>query len=318
MNNQTRLIPSPLTLAAALCVASISGTLVASNQNNQQTEQRYATAKTVAASEPLTKEAVASAIEQYVRARYAGDVETVKSRAHHDIARRAIADNYWGQPSKEWVRPYTQDQLGFYGDPNGPQRMDNPESGRCDIAVFDIEQQTASARVIMEDVVDYLHMIYVDGRWLIGDSAVIILDEPGERVPALSQRHKEAVTEVSRDYCVGFYQTDGDKVQSTCHPSLSKRSVEHAKLSNGETFDYLSQITWEEINILGQTFNTHWGFDDTARCEIEIYEIRGDIAAAKMTGSVWFDYFHLMRVNGEWSIVNIMYESLDKSRWTDV
>jgi hypothetical protein len=37
-----------------------------------------------------------------------------------------------------------------------------------------------------------------------------------------------------------------------------------------------------------------------------------------MTGAVWFDYFHMMKVNGEWSIVNIMYESLDRSRWADV
>jgi hypothetical protein len=313
MNNRNRLIPRPLALSAAICIATLSGTLVASNQ----TEHRTTATEAAATGEPHTKEAVAAAIEEYVKARYAGDVETVKSRVHHDIARRAIADDYWGQPSKEWVRPYTQDQLGFYADPAGPQRMDNPESGRCDISVFDLEKQTASARVIMEDVVDYLHMIYMDGRWVIGDSAVIILDEPGGRVPAVSKRHEEAVTSISRDYCIGFYQIDGDKVQSTCHPALSKRSVEHAQLSNGDTFDYLSQITWEEINILGQNFNKHWGFDETARCEIEVYEIRGNIAAAKMTGSVWFDYFHLMRVNGEWSIVNIMYESLDRSRWTD-
>lgn len=305
-------------ITVTLPLAAIAGEDVGVGAERAHETTTFSHAVTEPASaEPITEEAVASAIEEYVRARYAGDADRTKARVHHDIARRAVTDRYWGQPSKEWVRPYTQDQLGFYADPKSPQRLENPGSGRCEIEVFDIEQRTASARVIMEDVVDYLHMIHVDGRWLIGDSAVIILDAPGDRPPAISERHEEAVTRIARDYCVGFYQTDGGKVQSTCHPSLSKRAVEHAQLSNGEAFDYLSQITWEEIRILGETFNRHWGFDESARCEIEIYEIRGDIAAAKMTGSVWFDYFHLMRVNGEWSIVNIMYESLDKSRWTD-
>lgn len=313
MNNTTH-HHRPFAIALALAVSLLSGTLVAANQQREDAEM------TVPASpdEPVTEAAVTKAIEEYVRARYAGDVETATSRLHENIARRMVADNYWGQPSKEWVRPFTRDLIAFYADPNSAQRLDNPSEGRCEIKVFDLEQRTASARVIMEDAVDYLHMIHLNGRWVVGDSAVILLKESGAKPPALSDRHAEKVEQVSRDYCVGFYEIDGDKVQSTCHPSLSKRSVEQVELSNGTEFDHLSGITWEEINILGESFNKNWGFEPDARCEIEIYEIRGNIAAVKMTGAVWFDYFHMMKVNGEWSIVNIMYESLDRSRWADV
>ena len=312
--NNTSPRQRPLTITLALSVSLLSGTLVAANQQREDTEMT-----TVASSaEPVTKDAVAQAIEDYVRAKYAGDVEAVKARTHPNLRRRTVADSYWGQPSREWIRPYTQENLTFYADPNAPHRLDNPGSGRCDIEVFDIETMTASARVIMDDVVDYLHLIHFEGRWLIADSAVIILKEHGQRPPATSKRHEEAVTTLARDYCIGFYEIDGDKVQSTCHPSLSKRTIEHAQMPETPSFDYLSQITYEEIKLLGETFNTNWGFDpETARCAIEVYEIRGNIAAVKMTGSVWFDYFHMMKVNGEWSIVNIMYESLDKSRWSD-
>jgi hypothetical protein len=313
MNNMTP-HRRPFTIALALTVSLLSGTLVAANQQREDAEL------TVPASpdEPVTEDAVIKAIEEYVRARYAGDVETATSRMHENIARRMVADNYWGQPSKEWVRPFTRDLIAFYADPESAQRLDNPSEGRCEIKVFDVEQQSASARVIMEDAVDYLHMIHLNGRWVIGDSAVILLRESGAKPPALSDRHAEKIEQVSRDYCIGFYEIDGDKVQSTCHPALSKRSVEQARLSDGTEFEYLSGITWEEINILGETFNAQRGFEPDDRCEVEIYEIRGNIAAVKMTGTVWFDYFHMMRVNGEWSIVNIMYESLDRSRWVDV
>ncbi len=317
MNSKRTRITSPIALSTALAIASLSGLLVASSQANAHALHAETSVEAPRA-EPISEEAITKAIEEYVRARYAGDVETATSRLHENIARRMVADNYWGQPSKEWVRPFTRDLIAFYADPESAQRLDNPSEGRCEIEVFDLEQRTASARVIMEDAVDYLHMIHLNGRWVIGDSAVILLRENGAKPPALSDRHATKIEQVSRDYCVGFYEIDGDKVQSTCHPSLSKRSVEQVELSDGTEFDHLSGITWEEINILGQTFNKNWGFEPDARCEIEIYEIRGNIAAAKMTGAVWFDYFHLMEVNGEWSIVNIMYESLDRSRWADV
>ena len=84
-------------------------------------------------------------------------------------------------------------------------------------------------------------------------------------------------------------------------------------------FDFFTLITWEEIRILGETFNKHWNFDpETARCEIEVYEVRGNVALAKLTGAIWFDYLQLMKVNGEWTIVNILYETLPEERWVNV
>ncbi|MDF1870523.1 MAG: nuclear transport factor 2 family protein, partial [Phycisphaerales bacterium] len=222
--------------------------------------------------EPITEEAVTKAIQEYVFAKYAGDVDAVRSRTHHDIARRTVMDTYWGAPSTEWVRIYSHDHLQFYGTSLNQTKLDSPTEGRCEIEVFDIEQFTAAARVIMEDVVDYLHLVHFDGKWLIADSAVIILDEQGARAPGKSIKDKDTIESIVRDYCIGFYEIDGEKVQDTCHPSLSKRTVE--KPDNVD-FDFFKLITWEEINVLGETFNTHWGFDpETARCDVEVYEIR--------------------------------------------
>ena len=274
----------------------------------------FTTVSTVAvASEPVTEQAVEAAIREYVVAKYAGDVETVQSRAHHDIARRAVANTYWGRPSEEWVRPYDHDRLQFYGTRLNETKRDYPESGRCDITVFDVEQRSAAAVVVMEDVVDFLHLAHFDGRWLIADSAVIVLDEQGAPPPPPTRKDEAEIRRVIRDYCIGFYEVDGDKVQATCHPTLSKRTVE--QWGEGDGFDFFRPITWEEIRILGETFNRVLGFDPgTARCEIEVYEVRDNVALAKLTGSVWFDYMQLMRVNGEWLVVNILFEPLPDDR----
>ncbi|MBO6513917.1 MAG: nuclear transport factor 2 family protein [Phycisphaerales bacterium] len=267
-------------------------------------------------SEPVTEKAVINAIEEYVYGKYASDTEAVLSRTHHDLARRVVLENYMGLPSEEWIEIFSQDQLKFYGTPFNRTHSESPRDGRCEIEVFDIEQFTAAARVVMEDVVDYMHLVLFDGRWVIADSAVIVLDQPGADAPEITTTDQDTIEQIVRDYCIGFYEIDGKKVQDTCHTALSKRSVENP---DEVDFNYFNFITWEEIELLGESFNKHWGFDpETARCEVEVYEIRDNVAIAKLTGSVWFDYFHIMRINGEWSIVNIMYESLPQERWSDV
>jgi len=326
-------LPAPFTaapLSAAITISLISATLALANQSNSRphtaaTQIVEAAPKSEPITEPITQAAISAAIEEYARAKYAGDLETLRSRTHPDIARRTVADTYWQQPSKDWVKPSTQEQLNFAATPLNKARMDNPESGKCDIQVFDIAQRTASAAVVMEDAVDYLHMIHFDGRWVIADSAFIDLN-PGDTPPPITEpetagrqsRDHKAIEKLARDYCVGFYQINGKKVQRTCNTGLSKRVVEHAKIKGSDDFDYLREITYEEIEILGNTFNKSFGFNpDTARVDIEIYQVRENVAAVKMTGTIWFDYFHMLKLNGQWQIVNIMFETLTRDQWED-
>jgi|GEM_PF-1283511 len=330
--NHAKNIPSepsrPLAAALAGFLTMIATPALAAEltieQTHNQTNQRINEHAPQEASEPITEAAITAAIEEYVRAKYAGDEKTLRSRTHQVLARRAVASHYWDQPTKDWVRPFTQDHLKFYATSYNQTRMDTPEDGRCEIEVFDIAQRTASARVIMEDVVDYLHMIHYEGRWIIADSGVIILESLGAKPPAKSSPeiagkptdNYAQIEQIVRDYCVGFYELDGQKVQNTCHPSLSKRVVEQAEPLD---IEYLREITYEEIEILGNTFNKEFNFDpETARCEIEIYEVRKNVAAVKMTGTIWFDYFHLLKVNGQWQIVNIMFEGLPRDEWVDI
>tara|TARA_R110002072_G_scaffold42064_10_gene117935 strand:- start:75354 stop:76352 length:999 start_codon:yes stop_codon:yes gene_type:complete len=315
----------PLAAALAGFLTMIATPAIAAEHTIEQTHnQTTALTSEQADAEPITEAAITAAIEEYVRAKYTGDNETVRSRTHSVLARRAVSSHYWGEPTKDWVRPYTQDHLKFYGTSLNQTRTDTPEDGRCEIEIFDIAQRTASARVIMEDVVDYLHMIHFEGRWLIADSGVIILDPVGDKPPAKSSPeiagkptdNYAQIEQIVRDYCVGFYELDGQKVQSTCHTLLSKRVVEQAEPVD---IEYLREITYEEIEILGNTFNKEFNFDpETARCEIEIYEVRKNVAAVKMTGTIWFDYIHLLKVNGQWQIVNIMFEGLPRDEWVDI
>jgi hypothetical protein len=258
------------------------------------------------------KSGVTELLTGYAVDRYEGDVEGLKDAVHHDVARRTVTDRYWGQPSDQWVRVLNHDMMAFAGESGNPSRRSDPENGQIDVTVFDSARETVSAMVETDSVVELVHAVYFENEWKIADT--LVLPKRGEKIDA-TEEDKAEIKQLITDYVVGFYEVDGEKVQNTCHPSLSKRTLEH---SRDGSFDYFSLITYEEIEFLGNTFNTHFNFNpSTSRCAIDIYYTDAGHCAAKVVGASWFDYFHIAKVNEEWKIINIMYEGLPESEWQD-
>ncbi|GJM19839.1 MAG: hypothetical protein DHS20C14_20520 [Phycisphaeraceae bacterium] len=260
--------------------------------------------------EPVTADAVEQALTEYVHAKYAGDAEGVRERTHHAISRYTLEDTYFGRPSDDWLRRHSWDVLRYYGTDRNEARTSDPEGARCEIEVYDVARWSATAKFVSEDAVDLVHLVLFDGVWKVVDSAVTVLDENGAEPPAENESERDAVRQVVEDYCRGFYEVDGDKVQGTCHPGLSKREMRTAAPADGG-FSFMRSITYEEIVLLGDRYNARGNINaETAPVEIEVYYVDGEMAAAKLTAAGWFDYFHLFKVEGRWKIANIIFEPL--------
>ncbi len=121
---------------------------------------------------------------------------------------------------------------------------------------------------------------------------------------------EQAVRDTITDYVMGFYEADPDRVQGSIHPDLAKRWV--CDDFWGQPFEWLEPITYEEMRPLAIYFNAGGGFDPaTARKDIEIYEVSDTVASAKLTGQIWFDYFHLVKIDGEWDVINVLWGQVD-------
>lgn len=252
---------------------------------------------------------VVDLLSGYALDRYEGDATGLKRAVHHDAARRLVTDVYWGQPSDEWVRPLAYDLLDTAGAPGDQNKRTDPDNGTNEVTVFDTATVSASAMVEMDQTIELVHAVEFEGEWVIADALIIPKETAGEA----TDEDRAQIEQLIRDYVVGFYEIDGDKVQGTCHSGLSKRSVEHT--GNG-TVGFFRQITFEEIRILGETFNSYFNFNpSSARCEVEIYYADNKHAAAKVLAASWFDYFHIAKVEGEWTIVNIIFEGLPEDQW---
>jgi ketosteroid isomerase-like protein len=127
-----------------------------------------------------------------------------------------------------------------------------------------------------------------------------------ERVPMTgtavdSARIRAAVL----DYVDGWYTGDAARMERAVHADLAKRIWRPDPERGGNRMENQTAMT------LVQGTRRGWGKqtpESQRRRDIEILEIFGNAASARARMSDWIDLMHLARVNGEWKIVNVLWE----------
>lgn len=120
-----------------------------------------------------------------------------------------------------------------------------------------------------------------------------------------SKQDKDEINRVIRDYIEGYYVGDAKRVEAALNPELAKRVVGRTK----EGKDILkSGGAPEMIKMTADQDGPKYYPAGKRRLEIKIFEIDGKMASAKVTAQDWIDYIHLGKVDGKWSIVNIIWK----------
>jgi hypothetical protein len=113
-----------------------------------------------------------------------------------------------------------------------------------------------------------------------------------------------AIKKTALDYVEGWYEGNVERMERAVHPELAKRIVRTAQ--NGRSWlDQMSAMTL----VLGVK---RGGGKDTPveqqQKDVFILDIFQNTASAKAIMSGWIDYMHLAKWNGEWKIVNVLWE----------
>jgi hypothetical protein len=181
-----------------------------------------------------------------------------------------------------------------------PRREDG--EWRCDIVVYDIFENIATAKSIGSTWTDYIHLAKLDGRWQIMH---ILFDNPREDVPPADDA---AINQTIRDYMESWYCYEAERLAKSFHPALVKRGF-YPLREGGATCISISTVSEMVERVKSSSMSgrplrpkSEW------IVEIEIYDIYQQIATAKAVGDGWVDYLHLADVNGEWKLVNILYD----------
>ncbi len=115
----------------------------------------------------------------------------------------------------------------------------------------------------------------------------------------------EVIRQTVLNYIEAWYQQEPERGAKSLHPELAKRIVRTQTDSQSDTLENMSAARLTE----------RWGSGDgqatpkeNQKKEIKILDIHNRMASVKLEAAAWVDYMHLAKFNGQWVIVNILWE----------
>ena len=113
-----------------------------------------------------------------------------------------------------------------------------------------------------------------------------------------------AIRATALDYIEGFYTGDAARMERALHTDLKKRIVQR-KPGEAET---LQEMTADQLVQMTAGGGGKQMPDEQKRSDVTILDIYGGMASVKIVAGVWVDYMHIAQVDGEWKIVNVLWE----------
>lgn len=114
-----------------------------------------------------------------------------------------------------------------------------------------------------------------------------------------------ALHRAALDYIEGWYTGDAGRMEQALHPALAKRMVH----PDPET----EQPVLNRQNFETLVTNTREGYgtrtpESERQKEITILDVFKGAASVKIVAAQWIDYLHLVKWEGEWKIINVLWE----------
>ena len=119
----------------------------------------------------------------------------------------------------------------------------------------------------------------------------------------VSAADSAAIRQAALDYIEGWYTGDAARMERSLHPMLVKRIV---RMRDGEAS--LGEMTAQQ---LVEGTRAGWGSrvaPDVRRTDVRILDAFRNVAAVRVDAHEWIDYMQIARWNGEWKIVNVLWE----------
>jgi hypothetical protein len=126
------------------------------------------------------------------------------------------------------------------------------------------------------------------------------------RAKAQSSADTAGIRAAALDYIDGWYTADGARMERALHPELAKRNVTTDPASGRSRLIQMSAMTLVQSTRRGGGSNIPAG---ERKDEVRILDIFGGAASARVTAATWVDYMHLAKVNGQWVIMNVLWEN---------
>lgn len=124
------------------------------------------------------------------------------------------------------------------------------------------------------------------------------------RAAAQTAADSAAIRATALDYVEGWYTGDAARMERALHAELAKRIVQTDERGR-------SRIGQQSALTLINNTRTAEGRETPPEQQIKdvrILDIFGNSASVRAEMSGWIDYMHIAKWNGQWKIVNVLWE----------
>ena len=129
---------------------------------------------------------------------------------------------------------------------------------------------------------------------------------------AQTKQDTVAITRAALDYLESQHVPNTKQMEQCLHPRLVKRTFWKDKSTKK---DYLSEYFAENMVLLAEKYNAKGDkFPAQPRKDVKLLDVSDRTASVKLVADDWIDYMHLVKLNNEWKIVNVLWQYNDSSK----
>lgn len=119
------------------------------------------------------------------------------------------------------------------------------------------------------------------------------------------------IKQAALDYIESQHNVKPDQFERAAHPRMVKRTFWTNKTTQKE---YLRETFTDAMVLLAETYNVNGDkFPEHPKKDVVILDIYDKTASVKLIADDWIDYMHIVKLNGKWQIVNVLWQFNDSS-----
>ncbi|MFS4492564.1 nuclear transport factor 2 family protein [Maribacter sp. 2308TA10-17] len=120
------------------------------------------------------------------------------------------------------------------------------------------------------------------------------------------------IKQVALDYIESQHNLKPEQFERAAHPRMVKRTFWTNKKTKKE---YLRETFTDAMVLLAETYNQNGDkFPENPKKEVVILDIFKKTASVKLIADDWIDYMHIVKLNGKWQIVNVLWQFNDSKQ----
>ncbi|TCC92144.1 hypothetical protein EZ428_10460 [Pedobacter frigiditerrae] len=117
------------------------------------------------------------------------------------------------------------------------------------------------------------------------------------------------IKQAALDYIESQHKPNAKQMEKALHPRMVKRTFWKDKATGK---DYVRETTTETMVLLAESYNkTGDKFPSNPKKDVILLDVSERTASVKLIADEWIDYMHIVKLNGAWKVINVLWQYND-------